>query len=120
MVSIRRKVFSPFSNNLRNIIVEKINNTTRYSGFNVSGSFIYWNFLPHLVIIIVSMFLYKWTPRTSLMSLIIFSRFPAILLTAPASQFKYYYSFYIYGLIVIFIMIAEKKYVIKERDGFNE
>lgn len=39
----------------------------------------------------------------------VLSRVPLVFLAAPASQFKYYYSLYLFGLFVIFMLIAERK-----------
>jgi hypothetical protein len=101
--------FKNFTPKLYNCLSNLLNSTTIYKGAILSGRFLYWNFMPHLLIIILTMLLYPYIPCTAASSLIIFYRVPILFLTAPASQFKYFYSLYLFGFFVILLALIEFK-----------
>ena len=80
--------------------------TKIYNGF-LNGKNLFWNFMPHLTLILIIFLLYKWIPYTALASGLILCRVPILFLINPASQFKYYYSVYLFGSIVLFLAIVE-------------
>jgi hypothetical protein len=75
--------------------------STVYHGFKLSGSVLFWNFLPWLAILLLSMFSYRLTPGIALASFVILSRIPAVFLAAPASHFKYYFSVELSGIFLL-------------------
>ena len=72
-------------------------NSTNYHGVNISGSVVFWNFLPWLAILLICIFLYPFIPGIALASFVIVCRVPVVFLLAPASQFKYYLSIELCG-----------------------
>lgn len=86
-----------------------IASASAYKGMRFEGKFLHWNFLPELLLSALALLLFPWFPATASASLMILSRVPLVFLAAPASQFKYYYSLYLFGFFVIFMLIAERK-----------
>ena len=66
-----------------------------------------WNALPLLLILLTAAALYKWFPCSALASLLVLIRLPIVFFFGPASHFKYIYSFYLFGLLVIPLCLAE-------------
>ncbi len=82
--------------------------TLKFKGAN-GGRILFWNFVPFIAILSLLILLYKWVPISSICSIIILYRVPIIFLISPGSQFKYYYSVYLFGLIAIFFAFTEYK-----------
>ncbi|WP_136514000.1 hypothetical protein [Geomonas edaphica] len=96
---------------------ETIASTSVYKGKRLEGKFLHWNFLPELALSALVLLLFPWFPATASASLVVLSRVPLVFLAAPASQFKYYYSLYLFGFFVIFMLIAEKKVHSRVKEG---
>lgn len=66
--------------------------STVYQPGKIQGSVVHWNIIPALIILTVCLFAYGIMPGVALASLIVLIRVPAVMLLAPASQYKYYLS----------------------------
>ncbi|MBU5637830.1 hypothetical protein KOM00_13940 [Geomonas sp. Red69] len=86
-----------------------IASASTFTGLHPEGKFLHWNFLPELALALLALALFPWFPATASTALVVLSRVPLVFLAAPAGQFKYYYSLYLFGFFVIFLLIAERK-----------
>lgn len=86
-----------------------IASASAFTGLHPEGKFLHWNFLPELALALLALALFPWFPATASASLMVLSRVPLVFLAAPAGQFKYYYSLYLFGLFVIFLLLAERR-----------
>lgn len=66
--------------------------STVYEPGVIKGAVVHWNIIPALVILVACLFAYGIMPGVALASLIVLIRVPAVMLLAPASQYKYYLS----------------------------
>ncbi|MBY4949064.1 hypothetical protein K6V92_20900 [Cupriavidus respiraculi] len=69
-----------------------IRESTVYEPGKVQGSVVHWNIIPALIILAACLLAYGALPGVALASLIVLIRVPAVMLLAPASQYKYYLS----------------------------
>ena len=91
-------------------------NLQRYFTYSVaydpslsSGSVLFWNFLPSLVVTLIALMARLSAPGLSLASIIVLARVPVVFLAAPASQFKYYLSVEMCGAFFLMLLIAAGK-----------
>jgi len=100
---------SPFPS-IQKYLVDFIYKSTQFSGYHVFFSRFYiWSFIPALVLVFFVLFLYKFTPISSICVLFISLRIPLVFLFSPASQFKYYYSLYLIGFMILPFLIIEAR-----------
>jgi hypothetical protein len=66
--------------------------STIYEPGAIKGSVVHWNIIPALIILTACLLAYGVMPGVALASLIVLIRVPAVMLLAPASQYKYYLS----------------------------
>lgn len=80
--------------------------STKYNALDLSGSAIFWNFIPWLGLILSLILLYPYIPAVSLACIVLVVRVPLIFLAAPASQFKYYFSISLCGPFLLCVGIV--------------
>lgn len=73
----------------------------------LSGSVLFWNFLPSLAVIVITLLTRLAGLGLRLASVIVLARVPVVFLAAPASQFKYYLSVQICGAFFLLLLIAK-------------
>ena len=87
-------------------IAPKLEATTRYDGVQLSGSFLWWNAIPAFLLLILVLFIRGPLGPEAGFAAILLLRTPLVFLAAPAAQFKYYYSVYLGGIIMLGLVIA--------------
>jgi hypothetical protein len=98
---------TPLSQTMRDWMLGVIETASHYNGLSLSGMVLHWNLLPGFVLVVVSACLFRLLPATAAAAMLIGSRVPFIVLMAPASQFKYFYSLYLFGLFGILLAVGE-------------
>lgn len=80
--------------------------TTTYEGLKPSGSALFWNLVPWTLLLLVAIAVRgRWWPEAAFAAVLLV-RVPLVALAAPAAQFKYYYSVYLGGVVVLGLILA--------------
>jgi hypothetical protein len=82
-------------------------NSTRFDPSLFSGSVIFWNFLPWLVVLLFAACARSFIPGLRLAAILVLTRVPIVFLAAPASQFKYYLSVPLCGVFLLILILAK-------------
>ena len=98
----RRPAFETLRETLENFI-----KWSKQKGPFYSNKMLIWNSYPQVLALLGVLLLCRKIPATALVSLLISFRLPLLFLTAPASHFKYMYSFYFFGLLIIPMALIE-------------
>ncbi|EMT5436373.1 MULTISPECIES: hypothetical protein [Stenotrophomonas] len=93
----------------RESVMAALSSTTQYQGMHLKGSFLWWNFIPELVLLLLVVLAYRWAPASSLAAVLILSRIPAMVLFAPGSHFKYYFTVEIAGSVLLITAFLEAR-----------
>lgn len=80
--------------------------TKSYHGAVFGGAFLFWNFLPELIVLCVAVLAYVLSPALAAAALVPLLRVPAIVLFAPAAQFKYFLSVELSGMFIFCAGVA--------------
>lgn len=91
----------------RQAVMDTLRSTTQYHGMAMKGTFLWWNFAPELVLLLLVVFAYRWAPASSLAAALVLSRIPMTVLFAPGSHFKYYFPVEIAGSMLLITALLE-------------
>ncbi|MDR2169116.1 MAG: hypothetical protein LBP59_03145 [Planctomycetaceae bacterium] len=69
-----------------------------------------WSFLPHFVLLLVALMLYRYFPASASAAILILSAFPPIFFMAQLFNPMYYLFMFYGGLIILPLMAAESRY----------
>ena len=72
-----------------------------------------YNFIPSLLVLILSLCLFFWCPLSATISIILIARLIPFFFLIPSSYFKYFFDLYLGGLLLLPILVFElhKKYL---------
>ena len=76
---------------------------------------------PSLIIMIITLLMFKKTPISAMASAVILARLPAMFVLLPDCRFKYVYDFFLFGFFIIpfFIWELKKNFKFKPIDEMN-
>ncbi|WP_454752335.1 hypothetical protein [Cupriavidus necator] len=80
--------------------------SARYEPSWNGGTVWWWNFTPWLILLVIVACWSSMALGLRLCAILALSRVPIIFLAAPASQFKYYFSVQLVGMLVLTIVLA--------------
>lgn len=92
-----------------------IRDSAIYSGMRPTGSAIHWNLIPWMSLCALCVLAYGWSVPVALAGAALIIRVPAILLLAPASQFKYYLSVQYGGMFLATAVLCLAYRHVRER-----
>ena len=95
--------FPLLSDSLQNIFEKSV----RFDPSLSSGSVIFWNFLPWLLVLLFAVCVRSSIPGLRLAAFVVLARVPIVFLAAPASQFKYYLSIPLCGAFLLVLILGK-------------
>lgn len=105
-MSQARSLWSPIGPT-REQVMHWLYSTAQYHGLSLRGTFLWWNFVPELCLLLAVVLAYRWAPASSIAALVVLMRVPTTVLLAPASHFKYYFPVEIAGSLLLIAALLE-------------
>ena len=96
----------PFSDDLYRAAGSYLQGSANFAGLEPRGTVLHWNLVPWLVVLLVALGAARRHPLLAVVAAILLCRVPLVFLAAPAAQFKYYYSVYLGGTVVLLLLVA--------------
>lgn len=80
--------------------------SVEFGGLRPHGAVLQWNLLPWFAVLVAALALARRHPFAAAAAAVLLCRVPLVFMAAPASQFKYYYSVYLGGAIVLLLLLT--------------
>lgn len=99
-------VAEPPSAGLYDIVADFVGHTSGYTGAVSARAALWWDFLPLLAVLGGVLLAWRRLPFAAAAAAVLLCRVPLLFLVEPASQFKYYLSVQVGGIVVVGFLLA--------------
>lgn len=79
---------------------------TAWQGLGPRGRALLWNLIPGLILLLGGLAAFRRSRFAAVIAFVVLCRVPLVFLLAPVAQFKYYYSVYLGGIVLLGFALA--------------